>query len=266
MTLSTDFILILFAILLTCIGVLLVMLFFAGKRNQKFNHQHIDSEIRIKLLEQEKIMSHKKAVAKERARISKELHDDIGSSISSLKIYQNLALKEFDSNPQKAIQYLNKSMYEISIIEESLSDLIWAIYSKNKTSEDLLLRMKQYAFDTLSAKEIESSFSYPDFIKEIQLPIEYRKNLLLLFKEFVNNTAKYSEASTFSFQVNADQNQVTVHFMDNGKGFNIDEVRRGKGLTNMKIRADDMHAAYFYHTKPGEGVRLTLIIPILKTD
>ena len=251
------------SILLMVLLVLIFIIYLNRKLlRQKIRFNQLESKSKINILMKEKEMSEiiarNNAIEEERTRISKELHDDIGSSVSSIKIYNNLAQKQFGTQPEKAKQLLEKSGIEIKQIEESLGDLIWAVYTKNETIQNLIMRMKQYAFDVLAAKEIESEFNYPYQLNDIKLPIEFRKNMLLIFKEFVNNTAKYSHAKRFSFiiAVHSD-NVIFISLQDDGVGFDTN-ASTGKGLSNMQSRAKAMNTEFTLTSSPGNGTKLEI--------
>jgi len=251
--------------------VLLVLIFiiYLNRKllRQKIRFNQLESKSKIDILMKEKEMSEiiarNNAIEEERTRISKELHDDIGSSVSSIKIYNNLAQKQFEEQPDKAKELLEKSGAEIKQIEESLGDLIWAVYTKNETIQNLIMRMKQYAFDVLAAKDIEAEFNYPYQINDTKLPIEFRKNILLIFKEFVNNTAKYSHAKHFSFSISiVSDGIISISLQDDGVGFDT-LANTGKGLSNMQSRAKDMHTEFTLASSPGNGTKLEIIYRFL---
>lgn len=251
-------------LLVTVLVMLLVILYNRKFLNQKIRLTRVESEAKIALLTKEKelggIIARNTAIEEERTRISKELHDDIGSSVSSIKIYNKLALKEFGDNPEKARQLIEKSEEQIQQIEENLGDLIWAVYTKNETIQNLIMRMKQYAFDVLTAKEIQTKFNYPYQLNELKLPIEFRKNILLIFKEFVNNTAKYSGAQTFTFDISfTDENRISIKLCDDGVGFDSELSNMGKGLSNMQNRARTMGVTYFFNSSPGKGTLFEMV-------
>jgi signal transduction histidine kinase len=253
------------SILLMVLLVLIFVIYLNRKLlRQKIRFNELESKSKMNILVKEKemdaIIARNSAIEEERTRISKELHDDIGSSVSSIKIYNNLAQKQFEAEqPQKAKELLEKSGAEIKQIEESLGDLIWAVYTKNETIQNLIMRMKQYAFDVLAAKEIEAGFDYPYQLNDTKLPIEFRKNMLLIFKEFVNNTAKYSHAKHFSFSISVvSDNTISICLWDDGVGFDAN-VNTGKGLSNMKSRAKAMNAEFTLTSSLGNGTRLQII-------
>lgn len=250
----------------TLIAMMLVLMFiiYVNRKilRQKIKINELETKSKIAILTKEKelseIIARNNAIEEERTRISKELHDDIGSSISSIKIYNNLAQKQLTESPEKTKELLDKSSTEIKQIEESLGDLIWAVYTKNETIQNLIMRMKQYAFDVLTAKDIHADFNYPYQLNETKLPIEFRKNILLIFKEFVNNTAKYSGAKNFHFSISlvSDKN-ILVKMSDDGVGFDTD-AHTGKGLSNMQSRAKEMGVDFKLSSSPGKGAVLEI--------
>lgn len=251
-----------FIVVIIFILITSLVLYSRSRIKQEYLLSKIEIQKKINALEQEKIVAKQKAIEAERSRMSRELHDDIGSSMSSLKIYLRLALKEVNLKIEKTEDLIRKSLNEITIIEENLGDLIWAVYSYKSNFENLVLRMKQYAFDTLTAKEIESTFIHPEDLLAIKIPIDYTKNILLMFKEFVNNTAKYSDATKFHFEVQKENEMLTLIFEENGIGFDPDGIQYGKGVQNMRLRADAMKAQLSFSTSPGKGTRVQLVIPI----
>src|SRR5690606_26766925 len=251
-----------FIVVIIFILITSLVLYSRSRIKQEYLLSKIEIQKKINALEQEKIVAKQKAIEAERSRMSRELHDDIGSSMSSLKIYLRLALKEVNLKIEKTEDLIRKSLNEITIIEENLGDLIWAVYSYKSNFENLVLRMKQYAFDTLTAKEIESTFIHPEDLLAIKIPIDYTKNILLMFKEFVNNTAKYSDATKFHFEVKKENEILTLLFEENGKGFDPDGIQYGKGVQNMRLRAEAMNAKLSFKTSPGKGTSIQLVIPI----
>lgn len=221
-----------------------------------------EREMLLKEKELGEMMAKAEAIEQERIRISKELHDDIGSSISSIKIYTDLARKNALENPQKAKELAEKTSAEIKQIEENISDLIWAVYTNNNSMQNLIMRMKQYAFDVLTAKEIQTEFIYPHQLDDLKLPIEFRKNILSIFKEFVNNTVKYSHATHFHFSIeNQTDELLVIKISDDGIGFDT-TIRCGKGLENMIYRAKEMNGNMELTSTLGKGTFLRLTYPL----
>jgi signal transduction histidine kinase len=196
------------------------------------------------------------AIDSERNRIGRELHDDIGSAMSSLNIFAGLALTNIDTDPEKSKQLLNKINNHANQISENLSDLIWAVYSKNDTYGHLIQRMKNFCFEILAAKGIDPVFSFSSDLQHIPAGLEIRKNLLLLFKEAVNNIAKHSNATKAEFTFKHSNDELMLIISDNGIGFNTNQNQDGNGTTTMKARSRAMHGSVKLESSPGKGTQI----------
>jgi len=197
------------------------------------------------------------AIEAERNRIARELHDDIGSAMSSLNIFSGLALDNFHTNPEKSMQLLQKINIQANQISENLSDLIWAVYTKNDTYGHLIQRMKNFCFEILGAKGIDPTFNFSSELQHITAELEIRKNLLLLFKEAVNNIAKHSQATRAEFSFTRENSNIILTISDNGIGFIPNQQQDGNGTTTMKARSRAMNGSVKLESRPGKG---TLII------
>ena len=129
-----------------------------------------------------------------RNSIADDLHDDIGSTLSSISIMSELAkAKSPEASPLLA------SIGESTIsMQENMSDIVWAIKSENDRFENVLQRMNQFASEILDAKNIALDFTSDASLSTSRLTMKQRKNLYLFFKEAINNAAKHSDAKKIS--------------------------------------------------------------------
>ncbi|MBL7871738.1 MAG: tetratricopeptide repeat protein, partial [Cyclobacteriaceae bacterium] len=193
---------------------------------------------------------------KVRNHIARDLHDDIGSTLSSINIMSQLAMTG------DAQEHLHKIAHHSSQMMENMSDIVWSINPKNDTLEQVVLKMKEFAFEILEPKEITHSFQVDSNLSQLKLDVEKRKNLFLIFKEAINNAAKYSEGSNVSILLSTKQNKIQLSINDNGKGFNKESVKQGNGLINMKERASSVGGNFSHRSTPGNGTEIHLEIPI----
>ena len=197
-----------------------------------------------------------------RNKISQDLHDDVGASLSSIQIYSAVAEKEMQHNPSKAkeiVQQINQNSRQVM---ENMSDIVWAIHTAPKEGETLAGRIKNYGYDLLSQKNIECKYMIDASAeKKLQKP-DARKNVLLIVKEALNNIAKYSEASQAQVQVRLEHPDLFISVSDNGKGFEISEVHGGHGLYNMKQRAEALGGSFSAKSSREEGTVLQCRIPL----
>ncbi|WP_416866041.1 MAG: tetratricopeptide repeat protein [Imperialibacter sp.] len=203
----------------------------------------------------------KRTIEMERMRnaIARDLHDDIGSTLSSINIMSQLALKE---NNGHAGQYFQSIHEHSSKIMESMSDIVWSINPNNDSLEQVLVKMKEFAAEILEPKGIAFLFQGIDEVKNIELASEKRKNVFLIFKEAINNAAKYSNASEIVIQVAGQNGNIIFSISDNGKGFDPEKVKPGNGLKNMEVRAKNLFGELSRTSAVGSGTQISFEFPI----
>lgn len=200
-----------------------------------------------------------------RNHIARDLHDDIGSTLSSINIMSQLALQENAAQPDKqgnASTHISKiAMYSASMMEK-MSDIVWSINPVNDTLEQVVFKMKEFAAEILEPKNIDYSFEIEDSIKALKLDVEKRKNIFLIFKEAVNNAAKYSEGNQLTVTLLVQHHKLNLSISDNGKGLSPVINTTGNGLRNMEERALAMQGKLIRTSEPGKGTDIQLEMPL----
>ena len=189
-----------------------------------------------------------------RNSIADDLHDDIGSTLSSISIMNELAKERW---PQ-ALPLLNSISENTSAIQENMSDIIWAVNPKNDYFENLLQRMNFFAAEMLDAKNIQLEFNSDDALNNTRLTMKQRKNLYLFFKEAVNNAAKHSGAKKIMVNIKKKESNIEIHIADDGSGFNTSEIFSGNGLSSLKKRAEELNAVYNITSLTNKGTTVQL--------
>ena len=191
-----------------------------------------------------------------RNKIAQDLHDDIGSTLSSISIISNIAIREINSDRTKATMIEIKDS-SISLMEK-MDDIVWSVNPRNDSLENLLLRIKQFATTLFEAKNIDYTITIQENINEVKLPMEWRQHIYLILKEAVNNLVKYSEASLASIRIGYRDSKLEIQLEDNGKGFDTSKPSTGNGLVSMQNRANLMDAELTIGTTLGQGTRMIL--------
>ena len=143
-----------------------------------------------------------------------------------------------------------------------MADIVWTIKPENDQFDKVIMRMRGFAFELLGAKQIDFEFDADDDVSKINLSMEARKNLYLIFKEATNNMVKYSEASRAKFTLTGEKDKLRMVISDNGKGFDTTKESLGNGLTNMQKRATEMRAQLLIDSVPGMGTIIKLELAI----
>ena len=195
-----------------------------------------------------------------RMRISRDLHDDIGSTLSSINMISSMANKS-EAAGKKSSELFQTISFASRQAMELMNDIVWSINPKNDRMEMIIIRMRQYASEILEAAHIPFTLEMENDCKQIILPIDKRKDFYLIFKEAINNLAKYSNAGKAIIELKYASHKLTLLITDNGKGFELTDKSQGNGLKNMKARADMLKGEIAIWSKPGEGTSVKLDIP-----
>lgn len=193
-----------------------------------------------------------------RNHIARDLHDDLGSTLSSINIMSQLAMKEKGDTGT----HLKKIATHSARMMETMSDIVWSISPGNDSLDQMTAKMKEFAAEILEPKEIDFTFLVDPTIIQMKLDLERRKNVFLIFKEAVNNAAKYSEAANLAIHFGRVNGSLRLSVADNGRGYDPATVVQGNGLKNMADRAQGMNGKLVQTSEPGKGSSVTLEIPI----
>jgi signal transduction histidine kinase len=123
---------------------------------------------------------------------------------------------------------------------ERMSDIVWAIHPENDSLEQLVIRMKEFAADILEPLDIRYDFNVEGDIGRLRLNINQRRDLYLIFKEALNNAAKYSTCKNVRIKLRQQAGILSMEIADDGKGFDEQSIQPGNGLRNMRQRAKQM--------------------------
>jgi len=203
---------------------------------------------------------------KERERIAKDLHDELGSGMSKIILSNELAKKHINGNME-----LNYSLHSIDKTVQELSGnmkaLIWSLYNENATLENLLVKMREFVGDFLEESDIEPAFYFPENVPSLPLPKEMLRDVFLSFKEAVNNAVKHAEATKIRLSVSLIDDQLEIQIADNGIGIDTDRKNgSGNGLENMRERMQRQKGTFKMKSRPGEGTLICfrIMLPVHK--
>jgi len=207
---------------------------------------------------------------KDRLQISQGLHDDIGSTLSSISVYSQVAKKLSEKDQKEEMnEMLGKITDASKEMVSEMNDIVWAINPKNDSMDRILQRMESFSTPLTSARNIHFELQYDKSVLSLQLKMEKKKNFYLVFKEAINNAIKYSGASELRAVVKSDNDLLKLIIQDNGVGFNAakemsdnNTTLSGQGLKNMHQRAIELGGDLFIESKLGSGTIITLAVPV----
>jgi len=189
-----------------------------------------------------------------RLHIARDLHDDIGSHLSQIKI-----LSEIESWKAKDPEVFERINTSLTVVMSNLTEIVWSINPKNSRLTDVISRIQEFAIETLEPLNINLLFSIDQQATGLNFDLGKRRHLYLIFKEAITNIAKYSLADRVEIKAYKDQQNIIISILDNGIGFDPFLIKKGNGLLNMNSRAELLHARLDIQTsKSGTEVRLKI--------
>lgn len=202
------------------------------------------------------------AIERIRGKVARDLHDDIGSTLSTINILSSMAKTKLLTDPVKSSEYITKITDNSQQMMEAMDDIVWSIKPDNDSMLKILARMREYASGILEPKDVEITFNIGEHIQELKLDMETRRDLFLVFKEAVNNTAKYSHCTKTEISLKLVNQRLYMAVSDNGQGFVVNSADGGNGLGNMQKRAELLKGTIEIKSQKGLGTEVILDIPV----
>ena len=205
-----------------------------------------------------------KALLRIRTKISRDLHDDVGSTLSGIGLLSEVAIQQVRSGKvPDALTSLHRINNNSEETLEKMADIVWAINPQNDSFEKVINRLKSYAKATAEPIGIQLHFDLEKDLQRFDMDMQRRSNVYLICKEAINNAIKYSECRNLCFGVRQENHQLSVSIMDDGKGFNAECEFEGNGLKNMKSRAAEIKARLNVNSEKDQGTHVNLSLKII---
>lgn len=204
-------------------------------------------------------------IEKVRSRLASDLHDDMGSTLSTINILTSIAMNKVGKSDQEVSSHLKNIGQSSSRVMEAMDDIVWSINPRNDNMRKIAARMREFASSTLEAQNIRLTFTIDEAVKELKFDMESRKDIFLLFKEAINNIAKYAEARAVGITLQLARKAFIMRIADDGKGFDPSaplKETRGNGLRNMQARAEAIKGRLTISSTPGKGTVVELSVGI----
>lgn len=209
-----------------------------------------------------RLFEKQKAIAEERNRISRDMHDEIGSGLTHIALISELiqTQKKTETELRKDVGNIANSAQKLVA---SMSEIIWALNPNNDTLESLLSYLREQTRAYFEPFDIHYHIDFPDDIPQVTLSNEKRRNLFLVAKEALNNALKYAQAQKISLIITIAQKTLTFEVVDDGMGLDIRKVRRGaNGLINMQKRMNDIGGTFeLRSSNMGTSILFTYPLP-----
>ncbi|HXA44264.1 MAG TPA: two-component regulator propeller domain-containing protein, partial [Candidatus Angelobacter sp.] len=245
-------------------SLLAVFLVVAGAR--VFFHRRL----RLKLAR----ISQQEAMERERMRIARDMHDEIGSRLTRISYFSELALQ--DETPSRLS--LESIAGTIRDLLKTLDEIVWAVNPHNDTLENLAEYLGHYVTEYLQNTTVGCTLNIPPNLPPRVLSAETRHNVFLAFEEAVGNALRHSGAAMIGVEMNLNGEQFVIRIQDNGRGFDpaannqavngrnpsgpLVRSRKGNGLVNMRERLAGVGGETLIESQPGQGTKVTFSVPV----
>jgi PAS domain S-box-containing protein len=194
-----------------------------------------------------------------RRRIATDLHDDIGSSLTQISIMSEVAQNREDGENAPALSKIANASRELI---DAMSDIVWAINPQKDHLSDLKQRMRRFAADVLTARNIELDFRAPLDETDIALGANIRREVFLIFKETVNNLVKHSNSTRAQIDFRIADGHLLLSVSDNGQGFDTNGESEGHGLMSIRERTAALGGTIEVTSERGRGTMTSLHVPL----
>jgi ligand-binding sensor domain-containing protein/signal transduction histidine kinase len=196
-----------------------------------------------------------------RTRIATDLHDDIGANLSQIAIWSEVAARGgVDAGLRERLTGIASACRETV---DSMSDIVWAINPAHDRLSDLVHRMRRFATDAFTARDVAFTFEAAT-PNELTLGTDVRRQVLLVFKEAVHNAVRHSGCTAAAVRISVADGRLTVAVRDDGRGFDPEARRDGHGLASMTARARGLGADLEVRSAAGQGTTVSLVVPHLR--
>ncbi len=230
-------------------------------------------------------LERQRAVERERARIARDIHDDLGASLTRITLLSQSVRSELESDHRAGadVDQIYSTARELT---RSMDEIVWAVNPQHDTMDSLVTYLGRFAQNFLHVAGIRCRLDLPLDLPALALTAEIRHNVFLAFKEALHNVVKHAKATEVRLSLELRPEGFMLVIADNGRGFTWhpgqgpatepadgQRLASGNGLTNMQKRLEEIGGCCGWDTAPGEGTRAKLVVVVkawaggvIKTD
>jgi signal transduction histidine kinase len=204
---------------------------------------------------------HHHALEQERARIAKDLHDDLGANLTQI-IFLSERVEVGRHEGQEVTRWFDLIPATARRTIQSLDEIVWAINPRHDSLESLANYLSQFAQEHLTLARVRCVLHIPLVLPSMPLSAEVRHNLLLTTREALQNAVTHATATEVQLTLKLNEEGVSIAIADNGNGFDPDSFSSdGNGLQNMRRRLQDIGGRLEINSRPGQGTTILLFVP-----
>jgi signal transduction histidine kinase len=195
-----------------------------------------------------------------RQQTAEDFHDDLGNKLTRIAILSEILNAKIDQNKTDQHGLVDQIKQNAAALYNGTKDILWALDPKSDNLYETLTHIKEIGIELF--QDVPTNFKFDGIdmgLQQVKLPMEYSRNITMIFKELLNNALKHAEAGQVILQwTNADKNEVSLRLTDDGKGFNSETTAKGHGMHNIKARAGRINAELVIVSEEGRGTSVEL--------
>jgi signal transduction histidine kinase len=196
------------------------------------------------------------AVERDRARIARDLHDDLGTRVTVLNLAASFLRRAIDGDPEKARVQVVRLESAARELVHAMDGLVWAVNPANDTLDHLTTHLSAVAQEVFRDSPVKLRIAIPDDLPAVLLRSDFRHHFALGVKEALHNVLKHAGPCDVWFRLAAGDGALVVEIADNGIGFDPASPREGNGLHNLRARFEELGGTCEIRSAPGQGARV----------
>jgi len=202
-----------------------------------------------------------RALEVERSRIARDLHDDLGSSLTEIRVIASSGLRMKDVD-QKSPPLFSAITEKARGLIDALDVIVWAVDPESNSLHSLTDYLSGYASDYLTHSNISCRFRIPATLPSVTLDGRIRHDLFLAVKEILHNVVQHSRATEVEFQLTVSEGAIKISISDNGAGFEVEGMKDGHGLKNISGRLNKIGGNCQMESLSGVGTKVSIALPL----
>ena len=252
--------------LLVVLTVLIVILIFTVIWNRQLRRQveQRTNQLQQEIRERERLERHA-ALEGERSRIARDLHDDLGSSLTEISVLASTGQLPYASTIGQTSLFQSISTRARSLIA-ALDVIVWAVDPEDNSLQSLADYLTGYTNDYFSHTQIACRFKVPVSFPPITLEGRVRHDLLMVVKESLNNIVRHAEATELEFRLEVMNGSLEIDIADNGKGIESGDHSSGHGLKNLSARLKNLGGQCSVERRIPSGTIVKIRLPLTAAE
>ena len=197
------------------------------------------------------------AIERLKTKLAADLHDNVGSSLTEISILSEVAAQTNNGlGDSKVLKSISETARQLV---DTMSDIVFVVNPERDSLHDLIIKIKDSYYDFLTSAGISFRVRNIDKADDIKLPMDYKQNLLLIFKEGINNAIKHSKCKTILLEAKVKGDLIEMTLSDNGCGYDQENINFGNGIRNIESRAGKINGKVEWISGSGNGTTLKFV-------